>query len=812
MLIVPNHHVIVPKTEDRTIYLDTIVTDPECRRQAHVQHLTVSNANVVQLDFQPISDQWIELYLDGYRILNYRYPTYETQYATYETYNMAANNTIRFANAITGNLTIVCDTLAYPKSETLTQANISGVTVNFDNVQSYDVYEKRFTPSRYPMPSLGLRNSLMRIRIGDAHYSEPVILSQPCYGFVRLSRDRRSIVYTPRLGYQGWDVFGYTLMSQHGQMGKPAGITIKTYGDDLRYQWSANLDASNSFMSIRDFKHTYIAALGGKSITIEFYYFTREVSGQHNYRVGVFGQYRPTPKAGRLAVYLQGTSATSSQVVVLQFTVSGFTVAGDPVFSDYKLSSRARLSQNRWHHVTIQINAGNPANTQVSMFLDGYRENFYNNDFTAQTVESGDYYFIGGVNDLENSQYLNGYLSNFRIMANTLVYSGDRIQVPQRPLANIANVRILTASTGIQDPESVHDVSDFSRILKHGNVKMVETGPFSPVVLTSQIREVMHGDVFRITTASDYICKYTTVPWNINANISVGTINAGYVGANIPSLTISHLDELDRVFSTSGQFSGNFIIDDIDQVEITVDTHSNLMTTRRRFDFALDQYPLMIETIDVLADPDGLVLDIAATNDGFARDLVNFNHGQLTSIGAYNPSLSGYFNFNGTTDIITGQHNKAIDTRSDMSCTVWFRTTLGSANKVRLFGKGLAGNVTYAISYLTSTNTIYYERDHDEGTFSVEHNISSSMLSNWYQVTAVTQGYEHKLYLNAQLVAQGNVEMQPYKTNSLGYTLGSSGGIDRHNGQISLVKLYNRALSGAEILADFNQYRGRYGL
>lgn len=812
MLIIPNHHVIVPRTDDRTYTLSTIIDDDRCRRHAHVQHWTVTNANVVQLDFIPLSDQWLEFYLDGYRIINPRYATYETPYTKYETYNMISNNTVKFGNVITGNLTVVCDTESHTFGEIRTQANVSGVTMRFDNIQNYDVFEKRFNPSRYPMANLDLRNTIMRMRIGDGLYAEPQVLAQPCYGFVRPSMDRQSLVYVPRPGFQGWDAFGYTLMSQHGQMGLPATITVKTWSDDLRYAWSADYDGVPSTLAFRSHKNSSIAALAGRRTTFEFYFYTRSVGSNHNYRQGIFGQYSTMPKAGRFAMYLQATSTTSDQVLVVQYTISGVTLSGDPVYNDYRVSSRARLKTQRWHHAVVQIDATNSAQTHIALIIDGYREDTYNLDFTAQNVVTGDEYLLGAVNDNQTSQFYNGYISNFRVLTNELAYSGERIAIPRRPLANVANVRILTVNTGIQDPESVHDSSDWSRVIKVGNVRMVEYSPFSPVVLSSSSTELMHGETISITTRNDYICKYARVPWTINANISVGSVNDAYRGANIPVLTTRTIDEVGIVANVAATGTGEFIIDDCDRVDITVDTHTNLMTTMRKFDFALDQWPLMLETINVLADPDGLVLDIVATNDGFARDHVNFNHGTLTSLGAYNNSLSGYFVFNGVSDRITGGHNRAIDLVNDVTLEIWFRIQTTSVTKVQLFGKGTAGTLTYGLYYDTTANQFSYERDYVSGNICVEYIDSVSIVGAWQQIVAVSESGVHKIYKNGVKVHEESIDVGPYLSTVQGYRIGSGSSLDWHNGQVSIVKIYNRARTTAEIVNNFNLYRARYGL
>ena len=69
--------------------------------------------------------------------------------------------------------------------------------------------------------------------VGLSHFAEPIVLSQPQHGFVRISRDRTAMVYTPFPYYSGLDSFSYTLLSQHGQAGMPKSVTVEVMGTPI---------------------------------------------------------------------------------------------------------------------------------------------------------------------------------------------------------------------------------------------------------------------------------------------------------------------------------------------------------------------------------------------------------------------------------------------------------------------------------------------------------------------------------------------------------------------------------------------------
>lgn len=181
--------------------------------------------------------------INGDRILNPKYATYKTSGISPEVYTVQGNK-IFFQSNITGVITVICD--SQPETSSM------GAVVNLDNIQNYDRFEQHFTPARwapgnlktsYPPPglgpldppqvvgasgvnSMGLYNTLISARVGDGFYSEPVVLNQPNFGYVRLSADRKRMVYVPFPNFEGSDSFSYTLMTQRGQAGMPKCVYI----------------------------------------------------------------------------------------------------------------------------------------------------------------------------------------------------------------------------------------------------------------------------------------------------------------------------------------------------------------------------------------------------------------------------------------------------------------------------------------------------------------------------------------------------------------------------------------------------------
>ena len=182
--------------------------------------------------------------INGDRILNPRYATFFTPGVANETF-VIQGNTIIFNEAITGVVTVVCDTQI--------ELSKAGVVINIDNIHNYDTYVQRFNPARwapgketttYPLPdptnplappqvvgasgvnALGLHNTYLAQRIGSALYCDPIVIHQPNFGYVRITADRKKMIYYPFPNFVGMDSFSYTLLTQHGQAGPTKSVYV----------------------------------------------------------------------------------------------------------------------------------------------------------------------------------------------------------------------------------------------------------------------------------------------------------------------------------------------------------------------------------------------------------------------------------------------------------------------------------------------------------------------------------------------------------------------------------------------------------
>jgi hypothetical protein len=209
MLVIPNCRFIQPFVDELNIVVhpnnDTLadvdgITYPLVPpRSAQYYSYQASSESVITLPWTPIVNEWVEIYLEGFRIVNFT-----TDFGlNYNPYSIE-NNIITFDAVITGNVEIYCDNTLQPG---VRPSNI----IIHDNIQGAEADS--------PLPD----------QTFAAIWCEPFVCAQPSFGYVRLTDDRRSLMYIPNQFYVGNDSFSYALISQRGQVSKPKCVFVNVF-------------------------------------------------------------------------------------------------------------------------------------------------------------------------------------------------------------------------------------------------------------------------------------------------------------------------------------------------------------------------------------------------------------------------------------------------------------------------------------------------------------------------------------------------------------------------------------------------------
>lgn len=189
---------------------------------------------------------------------------------------------------------------------------------------------------------------------------------------------------------------------------------------------------SGYFDGSGDYLNYPVITLGSSNVTVEgFFYFTT-LSGTQE----LFGINYNSDQSSYAALRVQISSGT------LQFmgSTSGSSFAFGPT------SASSSPTANQWAHIAV-VRSG----TTFTLYLNG-------NSVATATSISGSLYAgtyggrVGNVYYSSGNAYLNGYVSNFRVLVGTALYT-TTFTPPTAPLTAITNTSLLLSATnsGIYD-------------------------------------------------------------------------------------------------------------------------------------------------------------------------------------------------------------------------------------------------------------------------------------------------------------------------------------------------------------------------
>jgi hypothetical protein len=115
--------------------------------------------------------------------------------------------------------------------------------------------------------------------------------------------------------------------------------------------------------------------------------------------------------------------------------------------------------------------------------------------------------------------------------------------------------------------------------------------------------------------------------------------------------------------------------------------------------------------------------------------------------------------------------------------------------------------------YLYSNGTVYF----DWSSGGTDRNITSTeglTMNAWNHLTCTaTPGSSLKIYKNSVEIASGTTQPNPLPNTSTNIEVGRVSWIPRYaSAKINVLKIYNRALSAAEVRQNYLHYKTRFNL
>ena len=221
---------------------------------------------------------------------------------------------------------------------------------------------------------------------------------------------------------------------------------------------------------------------------------------------------------------------------------------------------------------------------------------------------------------------------------------------------------------------------------------------------------------------------------------------------------------------------------------------------------------------------DGLVLNLDAGNrksypaTGTTwTDLTgNGNDGTLTNGPTFDSSNGGSIVFDGTDEFVSVPDNSTWDLPGDFSLQVWFKRNAAFAStwwRDSFIGHDDGGglNNKWIFTY-DGTSLLFHTNTTSGSSQLIQAPIPWTPSNNeWYLVNLTKSGNVYTFYQNS--ISLGSVtNTAPIPDSSAPLTIGTAEGGSLFNGNIAKVKIYNKALTAAEVEQNFNVTRGRFGV
>jgi len=222
---------------------------------------------------------------------------------------------------------------------------------------------------------------------------------------------------------------------------------------------------------------------------------------------------------------------------------------------------------------------------------------------------------------------------------------------------------------------------------------------------------------------------------------------------------------------------------------------------------------------------DGLILDMdAAKRDSYPgtgttwNDISGFQYnGTLTNGPTFNSANGGSIVFDGVDDRVSRTTN--INTGQNFTVNAWIYPTLLGTTRRAVAASSYnytSLNGWFFAAAPGSTNNAFFLSVGNDNAYRISA-ANTLSLSQWVYISAVCQngGGSINLYKNG---IETSYAVTVLSTNTLTYTYpqfnvgfrDSAGTTDPYTGNISVVQIYNRALSAAEVLQNYNATKGRY--
>ena len=189
-------------------------------------------------------------------------------------------------------------------------------------------------------------------------------------------------------------------------------------------------------------------------------------------------------------------------------------------------------------------------------------------------------------------------------------------------------------------------------------------------------------------------------------------------------------------------------------------------------------------------------------------DLVGTNNGTLTNGVGYSSANGGSFTFDGTDDVIVTPGTAATNISTTLTAEAWVYYESGNG---RIFQKD---GSTYTRCWEMGGYGGYFRIElwHSNGVGMPASSAPSALTVNgWTYIAMTFDGTDVKMYQNAVLVKTINFPGNIRTDINTPLTIGGHWGAGEYfDGNIGPIRLYNQALTAAQVTQNYNAQKSRF--
>lgn len=311
------------------------------------------------------------------------------------------------------------------------------------------------------------------------------------------------------------------------------------------------------------------------------------------------------------------------------------------------------------------------------------------------------------------------------------------------------------------------------------------------------------------------VWKHVALTFSDSTNTMTMYINGTQVAQNT-NVTLSYISEILRIGAHyGGGTTGSYWNGEIAQARVynTALSAANILTN---FNATKGGYLVATSSLVAYYDPADTASYLGSgtrLNNLVGSDL----SGTMTSVTYTSPYLS----FNGSTSQISIADSASLEPGSgDWSVEIWLRYT-AIAGKTRTYlskTNNGGGSADWGYGFRTNPNTSTTYMEVGNGTTSITSPSTSVTTGVWYQIVGVWTNVASNsiaLYNNGVLVGSNAHSFASIRDTTRPLYIGNYNGNEfaqQFEGDIGIVRIYNKALSADEVKNNYDANKVTYGL